>query len=222
LSTYAPQPLRAEEVRSAIYIDYEGTTNQTPTLLGVLWPETDVVRQVVFERLFDDAAHARGCQMADLVPTLRKIIRVAIDNGCVIAAWSGHELDVVEGFPDERDFIEPFRRHFRDAKALGKAWARKCWPEVEFPRDRRVGRYQLARFFPLAQYEVSPIHGAGHTGDRIRYLRSMLENREGNFESLPPGSKRKWSNLLAHNRHDCLGMRQVCQSAAHGLLQGCA
>ncbi len=42
----------------------------------------------------------------------------------------------------------------------------------------------------------------------------------GSYVSLTPTAKGKWTRVLAHNAHDCHGMRFVCLRAAEELKGG--
>jgi hypothetical protein len=69
----------------------------------------------------------------------------------------------------------------------------------------------------LIGYSVPATHGPGNTGARISYIRERLPSRGGNFCRLTPTTKSKWTNVLQHNRHDCVGMRAVVMRAAADL-----
>ena len=62
-------------------------------------------------------------------------------------------------------------------------------------------------------YKVPAIHGPGNTAQRILYVRNQVL-RKGNFDAISPSAKTKWTNVLSHNYHDCVGLRHVMVSLA--------
>ena len=61
----------------------------------------------------------------------------------------------------------------------------------------------------LMGYPVPSSHGPENTGQGIRYVRQQLFKRGGDYQAWTSVAKAKWTNLLAHNRHDCSGLRHV-------------
>jgi hypothetical protein len=133
----------------------------------------------------------------------------------VVVSWSRHELKVIQEWSPH--LVSGYAEVARDAKPLAERWLRRVHPSVELPRSRMRGRYQLAPIMKLAGYSVPTSHGPDLVGKRIRDLRKALASHGGRFDELTPVAKAKWTNLLLHNRHDCFGLRHVCEVAARDL-----
>ena len=72
----------------------------------------------------------------------------------------------------------------------------------------RRGTHTLDQYLSLINYKVPTVHAAGKTGSRLTALRQIiLDGRP--FEQWPPSMKKYWTNLLAHNMHDCFGMKAL-------------
>jgi hypothetical protein len=226
--------LRRREAERAIYIDFEGRQDGPPSLLGILYATDatersgDVFEQHVLERLFWRAAEERYLSTRRntwpiLATTLGRSVATLSEQleseDRLLVAWSKHELDVIEADKETQAHLEVIRRRYRDGKEVAKQWKRLAFPDLVFERDRRRGRNRLEQFLELIGYPVSSSHGAGNTGQRIRHLREGLSRCDGDFTRLTRTVKSKWTNLLEHNRHDCVGMRAVVLRAATELEQ---
>jgi hypothetical protein len=125
-----------------------------------------------------------------------------------IVSWSEHDLEVVRRLRDEDpELVARFERRYVNALALARRWANKLHPEDK-PADGK-----LAGYLALVDYEVPLGGGPGRVGKTIRALRPTLRGGR----SLTLRQRRRWAELLEHNRHDCAGMRAVCLRAAREL-----
>ena len=104
-----------------------------------------------------------------------------------------------------------------DAKVISKLWKKKFFPDVQFPYVTGQGRHRLAEYMKLIGYSVPSIHGPRNTGQRIRHVRHQLIKRRGDYDALTSVTKAKWTNVLEHNRHDCVGLREVLTRAVFDL-----
>ncbi len=68
-------------------------------------------------------------------------------------------------------------------------------------RKVKVGN-RLVDFMPLLDQSIPSTHAAGKTTSRLRHVIAQLESR-GSYAALTPTAKRKWTNLVKHNRRDC-------------------
>ena len=122
-----------------------------------------------------------------------------------IVSWSEHDLDVVRGLrDDEPELVARFERRYANALGVARRWVNSLHPE-EKPADGK-----LAGYLALIDYQVPPGGGPGRVGKTIRTVRPTLQG----CRPLTPRQRRRWAELLEHNRHDCAGMRAVCLRAA--------
>ena len=78
---------------------------------------------------------------------------------------------------------------------------------------QRVGSGKLQAYLERFGYEVPVEAAAGNVGATLRRMRPTLDGAR----PLTVGQQEAWRRLLAHNRHDCAGMRVVCMRVAHEL-----
>ena len=95
-----------------------------------------------------------------------------------------------------------------DAKKLAKVWARTKHPQHKFEKKEFRGRHTLDQYLELIEYKVPTVHGAGKTGSRLTKIREMISTGR-TFDDWPPSIKSHWTKLLAHNMHDCYGMKEI-------------
>ena len=208
-----------EEARRAIYIDFEGTAVDPPSLLGALWAEESGLSfvQFVIEDALWPAATARGdrpgwaCKPATW-SVLSEVRSMASREGRRIIAWSDHEREeLVKGMPSASD-QEWFDRHVVNAIPIAERWKNRRFPDVMFVKDpnrRMRGKNYLDRYFNLIGYEVPSAFGPGNSASRIRDVRNGLQKRDGQYELLTPTMKGKWTKALQHNWYDCNGLREL-------------
>jgi len=203
----------------SIYIDFEGTKNAPPTLLGVLIPRSKRAaefEQFVFEELFFQAAEATHRQCAGLQEVIEGLVNLAEKENLQLVAWSHHELKLIRKMVST-DLADRFEARYRDAKKTARRWMHKAHPDIELERGWS-GRYRLARIMELAGYEDVPSeYGPDLAGGHLRRVRAHLKTKAGDFGSLKDDAKRNWTDLLEHNRHDCFGMRHVDERAIREL-----
>jgi hypothetical protein len=223
------QGLTCAEAHRAVYIDFEGRQEGPPTLLGILFvSESDgapapVFWQHVLEPLFwgaTDTRYVSGPRKRQNVRTgrpedvLEGLHDLLEAQDRLLIAWSTRELSAINELVGTQPYFKALQARYRDGKEIAKRWKRHAYPNVVFKRTPRSGRHRLSEYFKLVGYQVPSIHSVGTTGARIAHLRAALIKREGDFNRLTRVQKAKWANLLAHNWHDCEGMRLLVTHAA--------
>lgn len=205
----------------SVYIDFEGTADHEPTLLGILWPESPRLprfQQIVFEDSFFTLAESSRCPAGSLEAAITDLVRTAEEHDLQIVAWSTHELDVVQKWAP--GLTARFDARHSDAKRFAKKWLSRERPGFKPPLISGRGRHTLDFYLKELGYAVPTSHGPNLTGKRIRQLRDELARKNFEAARLTSTSKRKWTNLLKHNYHDCAGMRHVMKTIqASGALQ---
>jgi hypothetical protein len=200
--------MTVSEAEDALYIDFEGITDQPPVLLGTLHRpgrgEEPFVHQVVLDPLFEPV----GPQLRTARDAIRVVVARAEARNRRIVAWTEHELHVVRRLcADDPELVVRFEVRYVNALALAKRWANRCHP------DERPAEGTLAAYLEYIGYEVPVGAGPGHVGDTIRAITPTLAGGR------PPTDlqRARWARLLKHNRHDCAGMREVCLLATREL-----
>lgn len=202
----------AEQTTAEIFIDFEGNKDKPPTFLGVLERSTgaETFHQYILEELFAGLAPSDKhpqLRVASLVNILGDIDRRHGKNTRVYA-WSSREQTAIDELLSDTELSARWANRIIDAKQLAKRWARTTFPDHQFKKTEFRGRHTLDQYLDLISYTVPSVHGAGKTGDRLRSIRETLIKGQP-FESWPPSKKKYWTNLLAHNKHDCYGMMAI-------------
>jgi hypothetical protein len=208
-----------------VYIDFEGTAVEAPSLIGVL--VDDEFTQYVFEPILEPAAKAKAaergghCRFMSAPEALASLRSRVEREGRLVFAWSNHERDAIAQLVDDPEEQAFWARTVQNAIPFARAWKKRHHGDVVFPKGPRgrSGANALSRYFELIGYEVPRIQGPGNTASRIRYVRAALARR-GRFEALTTVQKNKWTNLLKHNRHDCVGLRALVAQVALDLPAG--
>lgn len=216
--SYYPPFVEAER---ALYVDFEGTAVDPPSLLGVLCVEqakTEFTQLVIEEALWP-AAEAKtadskwtwACKQSVWGDLARLRERSEVQDRRIVA-WSEHErVEMVAHAPSDSDQAW-FDENVINALPLGRKWQRQFRPDAVMEKDPENwmrGRHQLQKYFDLIGYEVDPVFGPGHSADRIRTVRDQLVKRSGVYKAVTPVAKAKWTKALKHNFYDCDGLRAV-------------
>jgi hypothetical protein len=198
--------------RVEIFIDFEGNEKKPPTLLGVLERTADfeVFHQYILEDIFAvlSPSEKHPQLLVDSLENILKDLDTRHGANAIVYAWSSHEQTTINALLADSTISSKWANRIIDAKKIARPWARKTFPDHEFNRTERRGRHTLDQYLDLIGYDVPSIHGAGNTGARLTSLRATLI-REKPFQSWTPVMKAKWTNLLAHNKHDCYGMMAI-------------
>ena len=195
-----------------IFIDFEGNKDLPPTFLGVLERTSgiEIFRQYILEDVFSVLAPSEQHQqlrIASLEEVLQDLDR-RFSHNAVIYAWSSREQTAIDELLEGTELSGHWTNRISDAKQMAKRWARTAFPNHEFEKKEFRGRHTLDQYLELIGYKVPTVHGAGKTGNRLRSLRETLIKGQP-FETWPPSKKKYWTNVLAHNRHDCYGMMAI-------------
>ena len=200
-----------EEAHRGIYIDFEGTAVDPPSFLGVTWVDGETqhfVQHVLEKSLWPAAVAKENCLVSEW-EDLKEVRELSEKEERLIFAWSTHEAtELGKRSPDG----EWFSSNVINAIPIAKKWKREFHPDVTFTRDPQhpmLGRNRLDRYLKLIEYDVPSILGPGNSARRIRDVRNMLNNKDGDYSALTPTAKGKWTKSLNHNWHDCNGMRAL-------------
>jgi hypothetical protein len=201
-----------EEPTTEIFIDFEGNKDKPPTFLGVLERAngSEVFHQYILEGIFSSLAPSeRHPQLrVESLTNVLEDIDSRFGENVTIYAWSSREQTAIDEMLSTTALSSQWANRIVDAKKLAKRWARVTFPDHEFKKMEFRGRHTLDQYLDLIDYSVPTVHGAGKTGTRLTSLRETLMKGQP-FESWPPHKKKYWTNLLAHNKHDCYGMMSI-------------
>jgi hypothetical protein len=213
------RPLSAAEATRAVFIDFEGTRGDPPTLLGVYQARDGSFRQTVLEQALRLASGYRSPRVSwpvdedSPVGALERLRDVVEAKRLRVFAWTKFERRAIRkllaDFPRLRRF---WADRVEDAVPYAKAWKRRAHPDKVLPNKKGRGRHTLENYEKLVGLKRHTMHGWGLTGKRIRGVRAALAKR-GSMKRLTRTQKGYWTNLLIHNRDDCVGLAEVLKAA---------
>ncbi len=191
--------LTPEEVRRAIYIDFEGLMDRAPSLIGVAIGSK--FYQVAIDEGLRLAADAKKIPVRPGDELVRDLLERAVREQRRIVAFSPCEKRICRKY-----YLIDLSPVYADANRIVKKWAVKVYPGLK----RRPK--SLKAYLRLIGYERATCLGERQAAQRIRAVRGMCMRR-GSYEALTGCVKAKWTKLLEYNKIDVLGMRELCRRA---------
>jgi len=193
-----------EEASRAIYVDFEGFKDKTPSLVGILFD--GVLTQVVLDPRLFPAAVVKGCKTGSIHDVACDLRERCQAEDRTLVAYSGHEL---------RTFATYSGVDFSDVYRNALLIARKWWNVFHHgkPIDRKLKSFLTAIGAPMPASL-----GVGNATSRLRAVIDMLERRH-TYGALTPVVRKKWRDLLAYNAHDCRGTQRLVSRAVRELAE---
>jgi hypothetical protein len=205
-----------EEARRALYIDFEGRKGQPPVLLGRTRMSKVRHAHSVIQSITDPSlrplGEAEGLRVETLSRAVESILMQAEKGSRLIVAWSNHELNVIER--DCPEHLERLKARYVNARTLMVNWRNSRH------RGRKPNSNTLPAWFAYLRYPVPEVAGPGQAGRSIKVLQDALAKPGGGVERLTDKQRARWEALIAHNDHDCAGMRRIFVRAADEMAGG--
>jgi hypothetical protein len=197
--------LTPDEAGQALYIDFEGRKDQPPVLLGATrYASARRVHQYVTDPHFASIADDEELEVMTLAAAVERIVQRAEKRDRLIVAWTEHELDVVRRYVPE--MLDRFEARYRNALGVAKYWRNACHATEKPSNGALVG------YLDLVGYRVPEAAGVGRAAETLRILGGAFD-RGRTAAQLTANQRQRWTDLRAHNAHDCAGMRRVCEIA---------
>jgi hypothetical protein len=200
------QLLCAEEVKQAIFVDYEGNIDKPPTLLG--WRVDGKTHAAIVEPAFSVCSNryrAKNVDLADHSVLASRLIALAEQESRKIVSWSEHDFKVMS-----KELSESQRGSFctvyRNAIRTARSWHYSTM-------GHSVKEASLACFSELLGFSVPVRYGSGVVGQGLRLIRQQIE--EGRtYAELTPRGRASWVAIVKHNRLDLAAMEHILLSIA--------
>ena len=193
--------LTAEEVKKAIYIDYEGNIKLPPTLLG--WYVDGEYKASILEPLFETCENrykAKGVYVEDHTQLALRLIQQAEDEGRLIVSWSEHDYLLMCKVLMPRD-AERLKLVYRNAIRTARPWYRqKYGPLPE--------KASLDFFEDLLGFHVPERFGLGLVGKALGLIRGQIQEGRS-YAKLNNAAREGWTTVVRHNKLDLEGMAHV-------------
>lgn len=224
--------LSPAEAERAIYIDFEGTKTDPPSLLGSLFSpgrsKVDPDRLVYQLDILEPALAATQnavvnngnaelrSRVRSMASTIGELVGRAEKQNRWLVSWSQRELTAVRNARLPDDLVHRFEASWANAIPMAEAWKEEAFPAVSFPWSANGGANKLSRYLDLVGYEVAELGSEIKPADAVLKLRKGLAFR-GSFGALLPSQQKQWLGLVMHNFDDCAGMRRVVEAAVEHL-----
>jgi len=193
--------ITSAEAKSAIYLDYEGNKDKSPTLLG--WAVSGKYKAAIVEPLFATCAdryRAKGIYAEDHANLVLRLISQAEHEKRLIVSWSEHDFNQM-AMVLKPDDIHRLLLVYRNAIRTARPWHQMKYGKLP-------GSATLDYFESLTGYVVPERFGVGLVGNALRLIRSQL--KEGrDYSGLSDKARVDWPKIVKHNRHDLIGMAHV-------------
>ena len=195
------QKLTEEELKRAIYVDYEGNIKLPPTLLG--WYFDGKYKAAILEPLFETCENrykAKGIYVEDHAHLVLELIQKAEDERRLIVSWSEHDFVLMSKVLLPTD-LERLIVVYRNAIRTARPWYRnKYGPLPE--------KASLDYFEDLLGFQVPERFGLGLVGKALRLIREQIHEGRG-YADLTDAAKKGWTTVVRHNKLDLEGMAYV-------------
>lgn len=201
-----------------LYFDYEADSHNTFHLLGQRYHGETV--QWSLNRELDSAAEATNLRVSDPVYATEQLLEEAVRDSAVLVAYSTAEAKylkvIFEGNIPVRYKDLPYlnianaakrwvhRNHAEEFDALGNYSAKQH--QGQPPYIKRQINHSLASRMRLTNFPPPRDYGIRRVITRINYVLMALERHQNNFESISRAAKKKWTQVLKHNRFDVEAM----------------
>ena len=213
------------EAQRAIYIDFEGFKDESPSFMGWVWAvgrkasDDNItcihdIHKVELHPVIDEYTPSlpgiKHYEQRDysLSQSINDLARRAFQQDRRIVSWSTHEINKVAEAELEDELLEMFRVNYRDGKVTAKTWFKQLGEDTSNQSNK------LVRYLERANYPLTEDYGLGQTTKRLKSVISGLDTR-GSWSQLLSSQKTNWENLLLHNFVDCHGLRHVVKLAAN-------
>ena len=194
--------LSALQAEKAIFIDFEGFEEISPTFVGIRIENT--FQQLVFDTDLEQAARFHNLTVVDGKTFIHSLIAKARSENRRLVGFSSHEKTVIKEF-----FQSDISDLYADARLMGKFLRRTALRDLDKkPKD-------LTGYLNALGYQKKD-SAIKKTTSRIRAVKTMLAAKqlkygELAFENCTPTVKAKWTKVLRHNDDDVNGMAFLVQ-----------
>lgn len=205
-----PRSLTRDEARRAIWLDFEGGINKLPSLAGVLVEGR--YSAIILHPDFGSLAKTRKLVHKSFGDFVGDTLSTASQEERVIAAWSEHELNQMEGFDDGilkkryRNANKLVLKFFKDKPTFKKLKKQNKKDKAEGKRrNSNVGLKDLLGL-DYVPYDYPDCLESFSPAKTISRMDGQLATHGGNYCKVAIGAKNAFTQLIEYNEHDCKGM----------------
>ena len=205
-----PKSLTRDEARRAIWLDFEGGINKLPSLAGVLVEGR--YSAIILNPDFGSLAKTRKLVHKSFGDFVGDTLSTASQEERVIAAWSEHELNQMEGFDDgileacyrnaNKLVLKFFKNKPTFKKLKKKIKKADGWYKNKVGLKDLLGLDYIKYNYPDRLKSFSP-------SETISRMEGQLAKHGGNYRRVDTDAKRAFTQLIKYNGHDCSGMKHL-------------
>jgi hypothetical protein len=197
----ATKRLDKQQIKRAIFLDYEGNVDKPPTLLG--WRIDGETFGAIVEPLFsicEKKFKAKYVVALDHRDLIAELIERACDEKRCIVTWSQHDLYVMkEVIADSQS--KQLAMVYRNALGTARPWYRN-----EYGATAEIA--SLSHFCEIFDLKVPERFGTGMVGTTLGLIRSQLKAGR-RYGELTPKARKGWVAVVRHNEYDLICMERV-------------
>lgn len=200
----AKRKITSQELARAIFIDYEGNIDRSPTLLG--WRVDGLSHGAIVEEAFrtcSDRYRAKGIEWQPHHQVASRLLQQACEEDRVLVSWSEHDLRLLQAVLPKKDHARLLAR-YRNAIPAAKTWHLRTL-------QSRAPQRELAYFCQLLGFPVPRRYGPGKVGQGLRLLRGQLQEGRS-YPELTPKARACWVAVVKHNDLDLRALEYVLRA----------
>jgi len=195
--------LSKEQAERAVYIDFEGFKDKSPSFVDLL--DHTGFTQVVLDPNLQPAARAKRSGQQQIEYWATQLVNKCLREDRLIVGFSLHDLNCLKKYSTVGDKAEPI---YVNARQLANRWH---WHQHNklFEGPRTLDAFCAAANVPPRPVDCDEV-------PVTRYIRRILGGlaARGTYRRLTRLQKQKWGILLEYNRWDCEDLRALCRVAA--------
>lgn len=195
--------LPKEQAKRAVYIDFEGFKDKSPSFVGVL-DETGF-KQMVLDSDLRPTARATGCGAQQMGDWATRLVNKCLRENRLIVGFSLHDLNCLKRYSSVGEKAEPI---YVNALQAAKKWHWRKF-NIGIEGSRTLGAYCAVAKVPPRPADCGDVPVTLH----IKSILSGLAAR-GTYRRLTRLQKQKWALLLEYNRWDCEDLQALCRVIA--------
>ncbi|MBT3343866.1 MAG: hypothetical protein HN404_12770 [Gemmatimonadetes bacterium] len=193
------------QIRSAIFIDIKGPSDDLPVLASFFAAEDaeGVPVQVVTDVAFADAALAKDLRVQGFEDLIEDLVERCQQDERSLITWGTALADATDRHTQGPALGRQLATLILDVRpallATGTATGSKA-------RKRREP--DLVDLLRRAELPIPRNLGSKQSTQRLRYVRQQLARHDA-YESITSTAKAKWTKLLQQGQNDCRGVYQL-------------
>jgi len=206
--------ITAEQAERAIYLDFEGNTDDAPAVLGTRI-DGQAEHVILEEQLTPLTALTNPRHTVTTAPldeALDRIRRQAQGEGRLVVGFTLHDRMIVTTYATDQDLIGWFAEAYVNAKKPIDRWLREQVSEglIDPPIDKSLRSSMRA-----IGMDYKPGAGINVVGKTLTRLRKALAKQQ-DATTLTPRTKAAWWKVLSHNSTDLDATEELLCRATTG------